>query len=146
MFDSLNDQALRVAHDAARVLYDNHRALGLDVLAVKLDTLRVDLAVELENRGKPLAPADERPAPPADARQAPARDQPAHLELRRSTIVMTSASPRPGTTAARRPTHASAQETCRCGCWGRKDRPSACPSGSPARHPGQRRCGGSLRP
>jgi hypothetical protein len=33
------------------------------VLAVKLDTLRVDLAVELENRGKPLAPADERPAP-----------------------------------------------------------------------------------
>jgi len=39
MFDSLNDQALRAAHDAARVLYDNHRALGLDVLAVKLDTL-----------------------------------------------------------------------------------------------------------
>ena len=63
MFDSLNDQALRAAHDAARVLYDNHRALGLDVLAVKLDTLRVDLAVELENRGKPLASADERPAP-----------------------------------------------------------------------------------
>ena len=63
MFDSLNDQALRAAHDAARVLYDNHRALGLDVLAVKLDTLRVDLAVELENRGKPLAPADEPPAP-----------------------------------------------------------------------------------
>jgi len=63
MFDSLNDQALRAAHDAARLLYDNHRALGLDVLAVKLDTLRVDLAVELENRGKPLAPADERSAP-----------------------------------------------------------------------------------
>ncbi len=63
MFDSLNDQALRAAHDAARLLYDNHRALGLDVLAVKLDTLRVDLAVELENRGKPLTPADERPAP-----------------------------------------------------------------------------------
>ena len=63
MFDSLNDQALRAAHDAARLLYDNHRALGLDVLAVKLDTLRVDLAVKLENRGKPLAPADERPAP-----------------------------------------------------------------------------------
>ena len=67
MFDSLNDQALRAAHDAARLLYDNHRALGLDVLAVKLDTLRVDLAVELENRGKPLAPADAQPAPPADA-------------------------------------------------------------------------------
>jgi hypothetical protein len=63
MFDSLNDQALRAAHDAARLLYDNHRALGLDVLAVKLDTLRVDLAVELENRGKPLAPAEERAGP-----------------------------------------------------------------------------------
>ena len=62
MFDSLSDQALRAAHDAARRLYDNHRALGLDVLAVKLDTLRVDLAVELENRGKPLAPAGEWPA------------------------------------------------------------------------------------
>jgi len=61
MFDSLNDQALRAAHDAARLLYDNHLALGLDVLAVKLDTLRVDLAVELENRGKPLAPADGQP-------------------------------------------------------------------------------------
>ncbi len=57
MFDSLNDQALRAAHDAARLLYDNHRALGLGVLAVKLDTLRVDIAVELENRGRPLTPA-----------------------------------------------------------------------------------------
>jgi hypothetical protein len=61
MFDSLSDQALHAAHDAARLLYDNHRALGLDVLAVKLDTLRVDLAVELESRGKPLAPADGQP-------------------------------------------------------------------------------------
>ena len=34
MFDSLNDQTLRAAHDAARVLYDNHRALGLDVLVI----------------------------------------------------------------------------------------------------------------
>ena len=64
MFDSLNDQALRAAHDAARVLYDNHRALGLDVLAVKLDTLRVDLAVELENRGKPLTPPPTVRRPP----------------------------------------------------------------------------------
>jgi hypothetical protein len=63
MFDSLSDQALRAAHDAARLLYDNHRALGLDVLAVKLDTLRVDLAVELENRGKPLTSADGQTAP-----------------------------------------------------------------------------------
>jgi len=63
MFDSLDEQALRAAHDAARLLYDNHRALGLDVLAVKLDTLRVDIVVELENRGKPLAPADGQPAP-----------------------------------------------------------------------------------
>ena len=61
MFDRLDDQALRAAHAAARLLYDNHRALGLDVLAVKLDMLRVDLAVELENRGKPLAPADGPP-------------------------------------------------------------------------------------
>lgn len=75
MFDSLNDQALRAAHDAARVLYDNHRALGLDVLPVKLDTLRVDLAVELENRGKPLTPADGQTATQGDACQAPARDQ-----------------------------------------------------------------------
>ena len=56
MFSSLDEQALRAAHDAARLLYDNHRALGLD-------TLRVDIAVELENRGKPLTPADGQPAP-----------------------------------------------------------------------------------
>ena len=62
MFNSLDEQALRAAHDAARLLYDNHRALGLDVLAVKLDTLRVDISVELENRGKPLTPADGQPA------------------------------------------------------------------------------------
>jgi hypothetical protein len=68
MFDSLSDQALRVAHDAARVLYDNHRALGPDVLAAKLDTLRVDLAVELENRGKPLARPTSGRLPAADAR------------------------------------------------------------------------------
>jgi len=63
MFGSLDAQALRAAHDAARLLYDNHRVLGLDVLAVKLDTLRVDLAVELEDRGKPLTPANGQPAP-----------------------------------------------------------------------------------
>ena len=57
MFDSLGDEKLRAAHDAAQLLYDNHRALGLDVLAVKLDTLRVDLVVELENRGKPATSA-----------------------------------------------------------------------------------------
>jgi hypothetical protein len=28
MFDSLTDETLRAAHDAARLLYDNHRALG----------------------------------------------------------------------------------------------------------------------
>ncbi|MGH3170491.1 MAG: hypothetical protein ACRDN0_32000 [Trebonia sp.] len=50
----------RVAHDAARVLYDSHRALGLDVLAVKLDTLRADLSVELQKRGRPLAAVDKR--------------------------------------------------------------------------------------
>jgi hypothetical protein len=57
MFDSLTDETLRAAHDAARLLYDNHRALGLDPTAIKLDTLRVDIAVELENRGKPTTPA-----------------------------------------------------------------------------------------
>jgi hypothetical protein len=62
MFDSLGDEKLRAAHDAAQLLYDNHRALGLDPAAIKLDTLRVDIAVELETRGKPVTPA-------ADARQ-----------------------------------------------------------------------------
>ena len=63
MFDSLGDEKLRAAHDAAQLLYDNHRALGLDPSAIKLDTLRVDIAAELENRGKPSAPAaDGTPA------------------------------------------------------------------------------------
>lgn len=53
MFDGLTDETLRAAHDAARLLYDNRRALGLDPAAIKLDTLRVDIAVELEDRGKP---------------------------------------------------------------------------------------------
>ena len=57
MFDGLTDEKLRAVHDAARLLYDNHRALGLDPLAIKLDTLRVDIAAELENRGKPATPA-----------------------------------------------------------------------------------------
>ncbi len=57
MFDRLNDETLRAAHDAARLLYDNHRALGLDPDAIKLDTLRVDIAVELENRARPATPA-----------------------------------------------------------------------------------------
>ena len=56
MFDSLTDETLRAAHDAAQLLYDNHRALGLDPSAIKLDTLRADIAVELENRGKPATP------------------------------------------------------------------------------------------
>ena len=61
MFDSLNDATLKAAHDAARLLYDNHRALGLDPQAIKLDTLRVDIAAELENRGKPVPTADAGP-------------------------------------------------------------------------------------
>jgi hypothetical protein len=56
MFDSLSDETLRAAHDAAQLLYDNHRALGLDLSAIKLDTLRADIAVELETRGKPVTP------------------------------------------------------------------------------------------
>ena len=72
MFDSLNDDKLRAAHDAARLLCENDRALGLDPLAIKLDTLRVDIAVELENRGKPVTTADHaRPVSGGDAyRQA----------------------------------------------------------------------------
>jgi hypothetical protein len=66
MFDSLGDEKLRAAHDAARLLYDNHRALGLDPAAIKLDTLRVDIAAELENRGKLARPA----TPPVDGTPA----------------------------------------------------------------------------
>ncbi|MHB1874769.1 MAG: hypothetical protein ACYCPF_07950 [Streptosporangiaceae bacterium] len=63
MFDSLGDEKLRAAHNAAQLLYDNHRALGLDPSVIKLDTLRADIAMELENRGKPVTPtADGRPA------------------------------------------------------------------------------------
>ena len=57
MFDSLSDEKLRAAHDAAQLLYDNHRALGLDQAVIKLDTLRVDIAAELETRGKAATPA-----------------------------------------------------------------------------------------
>jgi hypothetical protein len=57
MFGSLTDTTLRAAHDAARLLYDNHRALGLDPVAIKLDTLRVDITVELENRAHAGTPA-----------------------------------------------------------------------------------------
>ena len=53
MFDNLSSERLRAARDAARLLYDNHQALGLDPQAIKLDTLRVDICVELENRGEP---------------------------------------------------------------------------------------------
>lgn len=59
MFDSLRSDTLHAAHDAARLLYGNHRALGLDPQAIKLDTLAVDICVELENRGEPVTPADE---------------------------------------------------------------------------------------
>ncbi len=61
MFDSLGDEKLRAAHDAAQLLYDNHRALGLDPAAIKLDTLRADIAVELEVRGKPVTSAAGQP-------------------------------------------------------------------------------------
>jgi hypothetical protein len=57
MFDSVADETLHAAYDAARLLYDNHRALGLDTSGIKLDTLRADIAMELENRGKPATQA-----------------------------------------------------------------------------------------
>jgi hypothetical protein len=66
MFDNLSDEKLRAAHDAAQLLYDNHRELGLGPAAIKLDTLRVDIAVELENRGKLARPA----APAVDGTRA----------------------------------------------------------------------------
>jgi hypothetical protein len=59
VFDSLNNDTLRAARDAALLLYDHHRALGLDPLAIKLDTLAVDITVELENRAKPAADATQ---------------------------------------------------------------------------------------
>jgi len=61
MFDGLSDETLRAAHDAARLLYDNHDALGLDPAVIKLDTLRVDIAMELENRAsRPHRPTAAR--------------------------------------------------------------------------------------
>jgi hypothetical protein len=37
VFDNLSSERLRAARDAARLLYDNHQALGLDPQAIKLD-------------------------------------------------------------------------------------------------------------
>jgi hypothetical protein len=61
MFASLPDKTLRAAHDAARLLYEHHRVLGLGPDAIKLDTLRVDITVELENRGT-TPPGDRQSA------------------------------------------------------------------------------------
>lgn len=63
MFDALSNGALRAARDAARLLYDNHQALGLDPQAIKLDTLAADIGVELENRVDPEAPPGGKPPP-----------------------------------------------------------------------------------
>ena len=62
MFDALSGDTLRAAHDAARLLYANHEALGLDP-AIKLDTLAADICMELENRGDPATPAADETAP-----------------------------------------------------------------------------------
>jgi hypothetical protein len=64
VFDTLSNDTLRAAHAAALLLYANHQALGLDPQAIKLDTLAVDIRVELENRGDPLTPAAGETAPP----------------------------------------------------------------------------------
>lgn len=63
MFDTLGNDTLRAAHDAARLLYANHQALRLDP-AIRLDTLAADICVELEDRGDPVAPAAGETAPP----------------------------------------------------------------------------------
>ena len=66
MFDTLTDAALRAAHDAARLLYDNHHELRLDPhAAIKLDTLTADITAELENRATQAA--QPKPAPPGPA-------------------------------------------------------------------------------
>lgn len=53
MFDRLTSDQLHAARHAARFLYDNHRALGLDISAIKLDTLSADITAELESRVTP---------------------------------------------------------------------------------------------
>ena len=58
MFDRLNDDTLRDARAAARLLYRHHRILGLDSLAAKLDTLCADISNELESRGEPVTAPD----------------------------------------------------------------------------------------
>ncbi len=58
---NLLTRAYDAAHDAAQLLYDNHHALGLDSGAIKLDTLRADIAMELETRGKPVTPTADDP-------------------------------------------------------------------------------------
>jgi predicted N-formylglutamate amidohydrolase len=52
VFDTLSSDALLAVRDAARLLYDHHQALGLDPQAIKLDTLAVDIGVELETRSR----------------------------------------------------------------------------------------------
>jgi hypothetical protein len=66
MFHELTNENLRAAHDAAAILYSSHRALGIDVIAIKLDTLRVDIALELSDRGVPVTPPGD--GGPAGAR------------------------------------------------------------------------------
>ena len=63
MFDSLSSGTLLAASDAARLLYDNHQALGLDPQAIKLDTLAADIGAELENRAEPAPPGADQPVP-----------------------------------------------------------------------------------
>jgi hypothetical protein len=72
MFDSLSDEKLRAAHDAAQLLYDNHRA-GAGPSAIKPDTLRADIAMELENRGKPVTLAGTAPGRRAACLAVPSR-------------------------------------------------------------------------
>lgn len=63
MFDGLSRGTLRAACNAARLLYDNHQALGLDPQAIKLDTPAADIGAELENRAEPTPPDADQPVP-----------------------------------------------------------------------------------
>ena len=66
MFDRLDSDTLRAVRDAARLLYENQDALGLDSQAIKLDTLAADIVAELEIRTEPAPPGVDQPVPVPD--------------------------------------------------------------------------------
>ena len=63
----LSQQALAarlgISASYLNLIEHDQRAVTASLLIKLGETLRVDLAVELENRGRPLTPADGQPAP-----------------------------------------------------------------------------------